>query len=81
MQPFGLFNLLQSTLFSELFNSATSTAQNEEQPQTQPETEKSSQAENLKKPELSSQEQPVDKPNACLDFLNRHEIRAGRQRK
>jgi hypothetical protein len=81
MQPFGLFNLLKSTLFSELFNPPPSTANSEEQPPIQTNQEEVSPTENDKSVALSSQEQPVDKPNACLDFLNRHEIRAGRQRK
>ena len=78
MQPFGLFNLLKSTLFNELTNTEQPPKNDVATPTLPP---------SVKADELTETEQtpsvppPTDKPNACLDFLNRHEIRAGRQKK
>ncbi len=79
MQPFALFNLLKSALFPENSNAT------EQQPSIEnslPSSEQNTQKETaLKSEPFKTEEETQEKPNACLDFLLRHEIRAGRQKK
>ena len=79
MQPFALFNLLKSTLFPE---NPDSTEQLSSAQSPLPTNEQNEQIEPVSNPEPpKTDETNQEKPNACLDFLLRHEIRAGRQKK
>jgi hypothetical protein len=70
MEPFGLLNLLKSALIPNPDDTLLAKTENNDKP-----VEDSS-----AKPEPISE--PVKNPNnACLDFINRHEERAGRQRR
>jgi hypothetical protein len=75
MQPFGLFNLLKSALFSELDSSLKATDETTKIPPQQPSTEQKTD-ENPPIETLQTTEN-----NAYLAFLTRHEQRAGRQKK
>ena len=79
MQPFALFNLLKSTLFPE---NPDSTEQQSSTPNHLPTNEQNERTEPVSNPEPpKTDETNQEKPNACSDFLLRHEIRAGRQKK
>ena len=93
MQPFGLLNLLKSALFSEISPSAPQNESNRETsflsaPTAEKTTETTTQppqtassinaSQPIAAPTSSSQS---EKQNACLDFLLRHEERAGRQKR
>ncbi|MBE5753207.1 MAG: hypothetical protein E7343_03970 [Clostridiales bacterium] len=79
MQPFALFNLLKSTLFSENPDSADQLSSVQNPLPTNEQNERTDHVSNPENPKTDETNQ--EKPNACSDFLLRHEIRAGRQKK
>ncbi|MBQ7369937.1 MAG: hypothetical protein IJW58_03080 [Clostridia bacterium] len=76
MEPFALFNLLQSFLPKAEISSP--------QPQNSPEPTPTEQPDNSDVPQANPTQngEPFDSPsqNFCLDFIRRHEERAGRKR-
>ncbi len=70
MEAFGLLNLLKSAL--------TPTPENPSSPKAETPNEP---VENISSTSNPTPEPELKLNNACLDFINRHEERAGRQRK
>ena len=79
MQPFALFNLLKSTLFPENPDSTDQLSLAQPPLPTNEQNERTDHVSNSENPKTDETNQ--EKPNACSDFLLRHEIRAGRQKK
>ena len=79
MQPFGLFNLLKSALFSEFGAPNSPQSDAPETPIPAQEPEQTTQDNSTQKNTQPATQQ--EKPNACMDFLLRHEERAGRHKK
>ena len=70
MEPFGLLNLLKSALLPTPNDTSSSQTENFDSTIQESSSEPTATVEPVKNPN-----------NACLDFINRHEERAGRQRK